>query len=568
MKKVLSVMLVLVMLLTQLALPSFALSYDDEWVDPYEGLAVESMTVTSTKGLIENIDGWEEEIYDDNGEITDTYFYYDTYCAEIYATVVYENGEVEEGYFYELYGYYEMYDNQSEEPWGLGKHQVTFVYRDIETELEVEVVETPVKSISAVAQNTLVEGWDGGTYTYEDEDGNEIEETYYYFMQSEPVFTVTMKDGSVIVGDEHEIYEQTGYWIDYDVDQEKNPFVIGKNTVEFSFLGVPCQCEIEVVPNPYKGVSIKGENEVYLVFEGVDEKDSYETKIIEFVYYEWGIDGGMEADILTEDGKSYYVYVNCDVNEDGFSVLNKNVSLDIGPFTTNTLETCNYFKAAYVLDIALYYSVNYYATSQETAGKQFEGYNADEEADVDHIVALSTYMGDYFSDYEYTDFGAEYTLTVEEAEKNIEKLFGITDIDVKESEFYKNKLFGGKIEVAEYWDTLEPVDAEIVFEDGKWLATADIFDYYTEEFVGHITIALYEDGTIYSIDIEKDEIRMGDVNCDGKITAIDARLVLQYVAGLVDEYDLYMSYADVSGDGKITAVDARIILQKVAGLIE
>lgn len=563
MKKVLSVMLVLVMLLTQLVIPSFAISYDD-WADPYEGLAVESVTVTATKALIENIDGWENDIFDENGEITGAYFYYDTYCAEIYATVVYENGAVEEGYVYDLYGYHDMYDNQYEEPWGPGKHQVTFVYRDFETELEVEVVETPVKSVSAVAQKPLVEGWDGGTYTYEDEDGNEIEETYYYFMRSEPVFTVTMKDGTVIVGDEYELYEQTGYWIDYDVDQEENPFEIGKNTVEFSFLGVPCQCEIEVVPNPYKSVSIKGENEVYLVFEGIDEKDTYETKIIDVSYYSGLVDGSMEADILTEDGEEYYVMINSE-NEDGYATLNKNVSLDIGPFTTNVLESCNYFRAAYMSETALWYSTAYYETSEQASGKQFNGYNADEEVDIDHLVALSTYMGVYYQDYKYTDYGIEYKLSVEDAEKNIEDVFGITDVDVKQSDFCN--LFG-KITVKQYGTSYDARDAEMVFEDGKWIAVADVYDYYTEMMVGKITVVLNEDGTVYSINMETIEIQSGDVNCDGKITAVDARLVLQYVAGLVDEYDLYMSYADVSGDGKVTAVDARMILQKVAGLIE
>lgn len=60
---------------------------------------------------------------------------------------------------------------------------------------------------------------------------------------------------------------------------------------------------------------------------------------------------------------------------------------------------------------------------------------------------------------------------------------------------------------------------------------------------------------------------MGDVNADGKISAVDARLVLQVVAGLQKEADLKNpDGADVNGDNKISAVDARVILQKVAGL--
>ncbi|MDO4317659.1 MAG: InlB B-repeat-containing protein [Lachnospiraceae bacterium] len=57
---------------------------------------------------------------------------------------------------------------------------------------------------------------------------------------------------------------------------------------------------------------------------------------------------------------------------------------------------------------------------------------------------------------------------------------------------------------------------------------------------------------------------LGDVNGDGKITALDARWVLQAAAGKrnLGEYE---QAGDVNGDGKITALDARWILQAAAG---
>ena len=61
----------------------------------------------------------------------------------------------------------------------------------------------------------------------------------------------------------------------------------------------------------------------------------------------------------------------------------------------------------------------------------------------------------------------------------------------------------------------------------------------------------------------------GDVDGNGVVTAIDARLVLQYVAGLKTEADFNNAAgADVNGKDGITAIDARMILQMVAGLIE
>jgi hypothetical protein len=60
---------------------------------------------------------------------------------------------------------------------------------------------------------------------------------------------------------------------------------------------------------------------------------------------------------------------------------------------------------------------------------------------------------------------------------------------------------------------------------------------------------------------------VGDANCDGETTAVDAALVLQLNAGLVDDVPCPEN-ADVNGDGLITAVDAALILQFVAGILD
>ena len=58
----------------------------------------------------------------------------------------------------------------------------------------------------------------------------------------------------------------------------------------------------------------------------------------------------------------------------------------------------------------------------------------------------------------------------------------------------------------------------------------------------------------------------GDVNGDDEVTSVDALLVLQYVADLLEALT-NLDSADVNGDGVVDSVDAALILQHVAGLL-
>lgn len=58
----------------------------------------------------------------------------------------------------------------------------------------------------------------------------------------------------------------------------------------------------------------------------------------------------------------------------------------------------------------------------------------------------------------------------------------------------------------------------------------------------------------------------GDVNMDGNITATDANLILQHVAGTKKLTSQQLTLADVNDDGKVTASDSKRILEMVAGI--
>ena len=105
------------------------------------------------------------------------------------------------------------------------------------------------------------------------------------------------------------------------------------------------------------------------------------------------------------------------------------------------------------------------------------------------------------------------------------------------------------------------MDCSAYLVDNVLGATYDLavggYTFYSETgtFDNRFTINL-------SIDYQK-----GDVNGDSEITAQDASLVLQLVAGKLNPTSEGIVYeaADVNGDGAVTDQDALLILQMVAG---
>jgi hypothetical protein len=59
---------------------------------------------------------------------------------------------------------------------------------------------------------------------------------------------------------------------------------------------------------------------------------------------------------------------------------------------------------------------------------------------------------------------------------------------------------------------------------------------------------------------------LGDGNCNGTVNSIDASLVLQYTAGLIQTLAC-LQLADVNHSGSVNSIDASLILQYTAGLI-
>ena len=61
---------------------------------------------------------------------------------------------------------------------------------------------------------------------------------------------------------------------------------------------------------------------------------------------------------------------------------------------------------------------------------------------------------------------------------------------------------------------------------------------------------------------------LGDVDCDGVVTILDATLIQKYKAHMIDASEIDLSVADVDGDGTVTVLDATRIQKYKAGLCD
>lgn len=62
----------------------------------------------------------------------------------------------------------------------------------------------------------------------------------------------------------------------------------------------------------------------------------------------------------------------------------------------------------------------------------------------------------------------------------------------------------------------------------------------------------------------------GDINDDNKISIVDAKCILQHIAGIIGKTldDEHKIYADINNDGKISIADAKTVLRVVAGTLD
>ncbi len=564
MKKLAAIMLALALVLTQLVVPTIAVG-DDEITDPFEGLAIESIVTDSGRPLIKEYDGeWDECFHDDHYS---SYFYYEFQYAEAFFTVTYEDGSQE---VVDLpYGADYVVDTQIEDHWDVGVHQVEASYKGVEFTFELEVIENPIESITAVARKPLRQGIDSYVEYYYDEFDNEYEVETYDLYDADILFTITFNDGTVITGTDEEIYAQTGHWT-YDLHwQDEDPLELGKNVCEFGFMNITFECEIEVVENPYKAIEISGETELFITFIGKNPADTYTTQIVD-IYGEVEDAACFSGIFVTADGEEYqgwYIYKFENVST---IMMCEGVSVKIAGMQSNVLP----FNIWYLFNTAMknmsIIAAMYADIAPDVFGYDFRGIDiANGEYHIDDLVVLSMYyMAQEFAD-EDDDF---YYITEDAAtvSEYIAMSFGLENVDVTASKFYDAETGFVTVVLPIYTENVYLYDY-MVSDNGTFSMSAYIFsDEELLDYDGVVTVYVDEVLGIEKIEFVDntipDDVLYGDLNNDGSLGALDVRFLLQYIADLREFTDDQVEMADFNNDGEVSALDVRYLLQMIAGI--
>ncbi len=211
----------------------------------------ESIVAVANRDLIENHDGqWL------NYNNSDKFFYYSYDLRDSFNyTVTYDGGKVFSGTRWEVaekFGYDSIQvhtDESYENQWGLGKHQVEINFFNIKCNAEIEVVKSPIESITATSTKDLIENWSGYLTSDNGQD-------YYYRYNPEIIYTVTYDGGKTYSGTSHQLYEKFGgIPNDYNSQSYENQWTLGENSYKFTFMGVEGECKVNVIKNPIESIT-------------------------------------------------------------------------------------------------------------------------------------------------------------------------------------------------------------------------------------------------------------------------------------------------------------------------
>ena len=449
-------------------------------------------------------------------------------------------------------GYYiEQYDDQERDSeWGVGHHTAHLIVMGVVADYDVEILENPVERFE-FEDVTLREGFDG--YPAWDYSSDEGYFHYYY----EPVCTAYMKDGSVIRSQDRELTVCGREFFIWPKDDQNAP---GWEAGEHTFHDTYGVCRVEgkatVVPADIESVVITDADRP-LVTVNYNDGSSDEYVMRDFEVYGQYKDG--YYGILHTDSLTFEISANCATYRGAFCEYDRDVSLNFGDYTSNTLETFRWMKTEYMRKMLPTYVKAMYLK---------DGFRGGAAADfpVDGAVSLAVNLlsvdsvnGEYV--YE-SGVGRFNKYKTEDVAASLDYLYGEGTVDLAAYSRYgeeytyvpeiDQKWYGGDNTAA-----VIPTGSAVYYTPENEYMDPDAESVY---LFNRMDALFDKDGRLTGI-----YFRTCDVDGDGRITMKDVLKLRAAIAGTEAFTAGQTLRADVDGNGVVNLKDLLLLRKIVAG---
>lgn len=209
---------------------------------------IESISATLKRPLYEDMDK--------TGEVSGSHNFFAYYYRDLLEyKVIYDGGQMFMGDVYALESKFgewvntsddQTYDNQ----WSIGKHSAKIAFLGAECNVDLEIIECPIESITA--EHTPIVKYAHGSYT-----GDPIYFEYYLDRPDYMTFTLNYINGDSFVGDSSELYQKLGISPSITTDQSyENQWDVGTHNFNISIGKLNGIGTVEIIDDPYNITSI------------------------------------------------------------------------------------------------------------------------------------------------------------------------------------------------------------------------------------------------------------------------------------------------------------------------
>lgn len=482
----------------------FSFATDDSGECYYEivcGKAVETLDYTAVESPVESIEySCETEIelyYHTHGYLNqnDDFIYFYTTPKDAVININYKDGTTAQAKIYdEIDGYYvELQDNQYDAPWDIGTNYFTLSYLGVETQVSVEVLETPIKSVT-------VNSAPSREYFFGDEEWGYLNEvSRYEFYPSDLTglsFTVTYLDGTTETFSDIDMKNETigGKYYDVDICYAVRPCTV---SAKLTFMGFEFNYDVAVVESPIKDLElIFGpdncfyEERYYPVFDGTKLRLTFTD--------------GSRKEITLSDENTYY-------GDDGYLEYVVNAGdVDIHIYQSYEGEVSYNFSC---VDKWVHYDGIYFEENREISDIKVDNFTPDGDGT---IITVSYADGssdklifDTLSYHDYKYGGAGFAKTEN----------GILDYEI--TEVVKNgEVVSYKLHIFDEIITVDNVKFEIGDVDSDGVVS--IMD---------ATAIAFHMAQIKTLSSKR--LEFADVDKDGVVSIMDATAIQMHIAQII-----------------------------------